>query len=86
MNKLKITVFNSNSKGNSILLDFETKRFLLDAGYNLSFFKTVNFNKLNYVLISHEHKDHIAYLKTLNKKYKNHKIILPEKLIPVFLE
>ena len=59
------SVLASGSKGNSILIRTEKSKILLDAG--LSGRKIINFinsieldeNKLNAVLISHEHSDHI---------------------------
>ena len=76
----KVFVLGSNSKGNCILLNIEDKRFLLDIGVDFRSFRSLNFAKINCLLISHEHCDHIKYLNEFLMINSHCDIILPKKL------
>ena len=71
---MKIAVLSSGSKGNVTYLETNNKRFLLDAGRNYKYIKDslggigVDIKTINYIIISHEHSDHISALKTLVAK------------------
>lgn len=54
-------------------------RFVLDLGYNLLNHFEYNFNKIDYVLITHEHQDHIKYLETFFNIHKS-RLIIPKKI------
>ncbi|MDP8268683.1 MAG: MBL fold metallo-hydrolase [Candidatus Tenebribacter davisii] len=70
------SVLASGSKGNSILIRTESTKILMDAG--LSGRKTIDFirsikldeNKLDAVVISHEHSDHIRGAGIICRKFK----------------
>ena len=72
---ISITFVGSGSKGNSSLLDFDGKRFLLDAGFSCR--RITNFLKdqelspedLSGIFVTHEHEDHTKGLKVLLKKH-----------------
>lgn len=82
---MKVVVLSSGSKGNVTYLETTNKKFLLDAGRNFKYIKEnlsdigVDILDINYVLITHDHKDHISALKTLLNKTKA-TLIISEKL------
>lgn len=71
---MKVAVLSSGSKGNVTYVETKNKKFLLDAGRNYKYIDnmlstlSVNSKDIDYVLISHNHKDHISALKTLVAK------------------
>lgn len=71
---MKIAVLSSGSKGNCTFVKAGEKRFLLDAGRNCKYIEEAlmkigeDIKSLDYVLISHNHKDHVSALKVLLKK------------------
>ncbi len=73
---MKICVLSSGSKGNATYLEAMGKHFLLDAGRNYTYIESslkdigINIQDLNYILITHDHSDHISALKTLVTKTK----------------
>ena len=81
---MKISVLSSGSKGNVTYLETRNKRFLLDAGRNYKYINDalksigVDIKSIDYVIISHDHSDHISALKTLISK-TGAAIILSEK-------
>ncbi len=82
---MKAVVLSSGSKGNSTYLEINNKRFLIDVGRNYKYISEslkdigVDIKTIDYCLISHNHSDHIAGLKTfLNKT--NAALIVSEKL------
>lgn len=82
---MKIVVLSSGSKGNVTYLETKNKKFLLDAGRNYKYMSEaladidVNIKDIDYVLISHNHSDHVAGLKTLLNK-TNAALLVSEKL------
>ncbi len=81
---MKISVLSSGSKGNVTYLETKNKRFLLDAGRNYKYISDalksigVDIKSIDYVIISHDHTDHISALKTLISK-TDATVILSEK-------
>lgn len=73
---MKICVLSSGSKGNVTYLEINGKKFLLDAGRNYKYIAdslkdiNVDIKDINYILITHDHSDHITALKTLVTKTK----------------
>lgn len=83
---MRVSVLSSGSKGNVTFLETTTKRFLLDAGRNYKYINEalksigVDIKTIDYVLISHEHSDHISALKTLIAKTKA-TVIISQKML-----
>lgn len=70
---MKITVLGSGSKGNSTLIETTSCNILIDAGLTLKNIEKrlgTNLPKINIIIITHTHKDHIGGLKSFIKKYK----------------
>ncbi len=73
---MRITVLGSGSTGNSVLISTEKTKVLVDAG--LSAKQTLtrlgevgeDFEKLNGILITHEHSDHAGGLRVLMRSVK----------------
>ena len=71
---MKVVVLSSGSKGNVTYLEINNKRFLLDAGRNYKYINEnlkdigVDVKTIDYVVITHNHKDHVSALKTLLDK------------------
>jgi len=71
-----VTVLASGSKGNSTLIKTDKLNILIDAGMNLKYLKekllevNTKLEDINYIFLTHTHKDHIGALSTLIKKYK----------------
>ena len=71
---MRVSVLSSGSKGNVTYLETTNKRFLLDAGRNYKYINDalknigVDIKSIDYVIISHDHSDHISALKTLIAK------------------
>lgn len=69
-------VLASGSTGNATLLQFDKTNLLVDAGISARRIKNsladlrVNVEDIDGVLITHEHRDHVAGLPTLIKKYR----------------
>ena len=71
-----VSVLASGSKGNSTLIKTEKLNILIDAGMNLkylteklSYFEILP-SEINYIFITHTHKDHVGSLETFIKKNK----------------
>lgn len=82
---MKVTILGSGSKGNSTLVELENINILIDVGfsYNKMRLKLEEINKkprdIDYILITHDHTDHIKGLEVFLKKnntmvYVNDKI------------
>lgn len=73
---MKICVLSSGSKGNATYIETNEHKILVDAGRNSKYLAEcltkigVNPNDIDYVLISHNHKDHISALKVFVNKYR----------------
>ena len=86
---MKISVLSSGSKGNVTFLETNNKRFLLDAGRNYKYINDalksidVDIKTIDYVIISHDHTDHISALKTLIAKTKATVIISEKQLYQI---
>lgn len=71
---MKVVVLSSGSKGNVTYLEAGNKKFLLDAGRNYKYIKEnledigVDASTIDYVVVTHNHSDHISGLKVLLKK------------------
>jgi phosphoribosyl 1,2-cyclic phosphodiesterase len=72
---LKVCVLASSSKGNATFVRLGNDRFLIDAGISARRInKTLRdigekTSKLNGVILTHEHHDHITGIKTLSRMY-----------------
>lgn len=70
---MKITILASGSKGNSTLIETNTKNILIDIGIplkNLEKRLERNIPKIDILIITHTHSDHIKGIKSLLKKQK----------------
>ncbi len=67
------SVLATGSKGNSTLIKIEDKVILVDAGMTCAYIedqlKELNLNKIDFVILTHTHADHIGGLKVIIKKY-----------------
>lgn len=74
-----VTVLASGSKGNSTLIKTDKLNILIDAGMNLKYLKEklaevdTKVEDINYIFLTHTHKDHVGALSTFVKK--NHPIL-----------
>ena len=72
---MQVSVLASGSKGNAVYVEMDGCRLLIDAGISATRIKKalmaldVDAATLDGVLITHEHRDHIAGLTTLSKWY-----------------
>ena len=82
---MKVAVLSSGSKGNVTYLEIGGKHFLLDAGRNFKYIKEklasfgVKPTDIDYIVITHDHSDHITALKTLVSK-TNAGVIISQKI------
>lgn len=66
---MKISVLGSGSKGNSVLIELDDKKILIDAGFSYKILKerleevNVYPREIDYIFITHDHTDHISALK-----------------------
>lgn len=85
---MKVVVLASGSEGNSTYIETENIKLLIDMGRNAKYIKEklenigVNAGDINYIIISHTHKDHTSALKTFVNRYKT-TVLLSQ---PMFLE
>ncbi len=98
---MEAIILGSGSKGNSTLVKMHSKNVLIDVGFSLPKIKLIleKYNltpeDIDFILLTHNHKDHIAGLASLTKKYKKFvyvpalmvkeikKIVEPDYIIPV---
>lgn len=79
---MEFTILASGSKGNAISISTMGKQILIDVGITYSNLKekfekaNLSINKIEAVLITHEHQDHIKGLKTFLKNHKGVKVLL----------
>lgn len=73
---MKVVVLASGSEGNSTYIETENLKLLIDLGKNTKYIKekleeiNVSPQDIDYILISHTHKDHTSALKTFVNRYK----------------
>ena len=72
---LQVSILASGSKGNSVYVELDGARLLIDAGISAARItkdlkaRGVEPQSIDAVLITHEHIDHVRGLKTLTKQY-----------------
>ncbi len=82
---MRVVVLASGSDGNSTYIETEEVKFLIDLGKNAKYIKekleTINVlpQDIDYILISHTHKDHTSALKTFVNRYKT-KVLLSQQM------
>ncbi len=73
---MRVVVLASGSEGNSTYIETENIKLLIDLGRNAKYIKEklesidIRPEEINYILISHTHKDHTSALKTFVNRYK----------------
>ena len=81
-----VTVLASGSKGNSTLIKTENLNILVDVGMNLKYLKEklldadTKLEDIDYIFLTHTHKDHIGALSTFIKK-NNPMICIGKKML-----
>ena len=71
MSNYSITALYSGSKGNSVLIESEKAKILIDAGKSARALCTaldevgVGIDEIDAIFITHEHRDHISALEIL---------------------
>jgi len=86
---MKVKIISSGSKGNSTFIESNGTRILVDVGVTFQRIKKTleeideDVNKIDAVLISHEHSDHMSGLASLIKKIGCHVYIKKELLNPI---
>ena len=70
---MKISVLASGSKGNCSILLVNDKVIMIDAGMTCSYveeqMQNLNISKIDYIILTHAHQDHVGGLKVIIKKY-----------------
>lgn len=72
---MKLTPLFSGSSGNSILIESNDVKVLVDAGFNCKRIQTeltslgINLEDISAVFITHEHTDHVSALGVLSRKF-----------------
>jgi phosphoribosyl 1,2-cyclic phosphodiesterase len=73
---MKVVILGSGSKGNCTYIETKTKKILIDAGLSLLQVKNrlaqkgITFDRIDLVLVTHEHVDHIKFLSSIINKTK----------------
>lgn len=73
-------------QGDSILIQVNGKNLLIDAGPNestdklMSYLKKQNIKKLDYIVATHPHEDHIGGMSSVIKKYAIGEFYAPKKM------
>jgi len=71
-----VSVLASGSKGNTTLIKTDKLNILIDVGMNLKYIREkledigIGLCDINYIFLTHTHKDHIGALNSFVKKYK----------------
>lgn len=82
-----VSVLASGSEGNSTYINTGTKKILIDIGMNYKYIKeklaeiNVSPNEIDFVLITHTHKDHIGAMKTFFSHHTPY-VYLDTKMLP----
>lgn len=82
---MEIIILGSGSKGNSTLLITDSKKVLIDVGFSYPKTKMIlekynlSLNDIDFILITHEHKDHISGLASIVKHAKK-QVYIPTQM------
>ncbi len=82
---MRVVVLASGSEGNSTFIETENTKILIDLGRNAKYIKEklleiqIAPEEIDYILISHTHKDHTSALKTFINRYKS-TVLLSQKM------
>ena len=85
---MEALILGSGSKGNSTLLIMDSKKILIDVGLSYPKMKMIlerngySFSDIDFILITHEHKDHITGLSSLVKHEKK-LVYIPSQMYKV---
>ena len=88
---MKISVLGSGSKGNSTLIEINNKKILIDVGFSYKYIKEkleeikIDPKEIDYLLLTHEHTDHIYGLNVFLKRVKP-LLLVKEKLYNILYE
>ena len=72
---MKIVVLSSSSSGNCTFIELDGIRFLVDAGLGFNDIKNKLFDigeepeKLDFIIVTHAHNDHVKSIHTFNRVY-----------------
>ena len=81
---MKIVVLSSSSSGNCTFIELDGIRFLVDAGLGFNDIKNKLFDigeepdKLDFIIVTHAHNDHVKSIHSFNRVY-NTKIYIGEE-------
>ena len=73
---MRFSSIGSGSKGNSTIIEYDDTVILVDCGFSLKVTEKrlgllgISPSKINAILVTHEHSDHIRGVSSLAKKYK----------------
>ncbi len=82
---MKVVVLASGSEGNATYIETNEIKLIIDLGKNAKYIKEqldkikVTPEEIDYILISHTHKDHTSALKVFTNKYKT-KVLLSQEM------
>jgi len=85
---MEAIILGSGSKGNSTLLITDSKKILIDVGFSYPKTKTIlekyniSLNDIDFILVTHEHKDHVTGLASVVKHSKK-QVYIPTKMFKV---
>ena len=88
---MRVSILGSGSKGNSTLIEINNKKILIDVGFSYKYIKEkleeikIDPKEIDYLLLTHEHADHIYGLNALLKKSKP-LLLVKEKLYNILFE
>jgi len=74
---MRFCVLSSSSSGNSVYLEINNKKFLLDAGFSYRQLSLkaekaeINLNSIDSIFITHEHSDHVSGLYSISSKFNS---------------
>ena len=85
---MEAIILGSGSKGNSTLLITDSKKILIDVGFSYPKTKMIlekynlSLKDIDFILVTHEHKDHVTGLASLVKHAKK-QVYIPTKMFKV---